>query len=97
MSLTTRRALLGVSVALLGGGALAQPGYPPMPPPRVERMPPPPPGAYIWRPGHWRWDGRTYVWIPGAYVPRRPAYHEYVPGSWVMRGGRWVWVEPHWR
>lgn len=69
------------------------PGYPPIPPPRYEPVPPPPPGAYIWQPGHWVWDGRAYVWAQGRYVPRRH-YREYVQGRWELRGGRWVWIEP---
>ena len=30
----------------------------PAPPP-----PPPPPGT--WVPGHYEWDGRAWIWIPG--------------------------------
>jgi hypothetical protein len=41
---------------------------PPAPIPIVEQVPPPPPGYYVWRPGHWRWNGYRYVWVRGHYV-----------------------------
>ncbi len=72
-------------------------GYEPIPDLRVERVPPPPGPQYIWRPGHWVWNGRGYVWVSGAYLRRQPYWHEWVPGGWVMRHGTWVWVAPHWR
>ena len=98
MASCNRRFLLTSAFVALSGAALAQPPYPPMPPPRPEGMRPPPPGeAYVWRPGHWAWNGRGYVWEPGRYVVRQATYHEYVPGAWVMRHGAWVWVPPHWR
>jgi hypothetical protein len=67
------------------------------PPPRYEVIPPPPREFVEWRPGHWRWDGREYAWIPGEYVerPRREARWE--PGHWAERPNGWVWVEGHWR
>ena len=42
----------------------------PVPAPIVEAVPPPPAAAYVWRPGHWRWNGFRYVWIRGHYVIR---------------------------
>lgn len=80
----------------LSGLAWAQP-YGPIPPPRAEMVPPPPGARYIWQPGHWFWNGRTYVWVAGRYVVRGPHYGEYVPGHWVRRGPNWVWVSAHWR
>jgi WXXGXW repeat (2 copies) len=69
------------------------------PPPRFEEIPPPPRPREVveWRPGHWHWDGREYVWIPGEYIerPRREAVWE--PGHWAERHEGWVWVEGHWR
>ncbi len=96
MASPTRRILLTSVFAALSGAAVEQPGYPPIPPPRVEVVPAPRPG-YIWRPGHWRWDGGRYLWVPGAYLLRQHGWHAWVEGHWAMRGGRWVWIEPHWR
>ncbi|MBE7209975.1 MAG: YXWGXW repeat-containing protein [Gluconacetobacter diazotrophicus] len=52
--------------------------YPPPPPPRrppppapvVEVIPAAPSAVYVWRPGHWRWDGYRYNWVRGRYVLR---------------------------
>jgi hypothetical protein len=42
---------------------------------RVERVPPPPPEHrdWAWHAGYNRWDGRSYVWVPG-YV--------FIEGHW---------------
>jgi hypothetical protein len=82
----------------LAGAAIAQPPpYAPIPPPRFERIPPPPRGPrVIWEPGHWHWNGRSYVWYGGHYVTARPQYRHYEPGHWEDRRGRWVWIPAHW-
>jgi hypothetical protein len=69
------------------------------PPPRYEVIPPPTRPAEIvqWRPGHWHWDGREYVWIGGEYIERPRPAAVWVPGHWDARGPRWVWVEGRWR
>ncbi len=95
--------------ALLSGVATASAqGYPPPPPgsapmappaPQAEIVPAPPPGpvAVIWQPGHWRWNGYQYVWVPGRYVrPPRP-HAIWIEGHWAPRHGVWVWVPGHWR
>lgn len=42
----------------------------PAPPPLiVETVPVRPRYAAVWVPGHWRWNGRRYVWIRGHYRP----------------------------
>jgi len=89
-------AAAGLSIA--GSNSAQAQGYPPLPPMRREPPPPPPPGrAYVWEPGHWRWDGRRYDWRGGHYIPRRAEYRQFVPGHWANRGGAWVWVPQHWR
>ncbi|QHN04497.1 hypothetical protein FTO74_14855 [Granulicella sp. WH15] len=65
----------------------------------VERIPPPPREHrdWAWRAGYHRWDGRRYVWVPGAYLaPPRP-YAHWIDGHWDRRGGGYVWVEGYWR
>ncbi len=67
---------------------------------RYEPLPPPPPGpplSWTWLPGHWVWNGRGYVWVPGYYVRRPPRYVGWVPGRWVLRRRGWVWVDGYWR
>ena len=83
--------LLGMSASSLPHPAEA---YPPVPVPRAEVVPATPGPRYIWRPGHWYWDGRDYVWHRGVYIERRPAYHAWVPGHWGPRGR---WIPAHWR
>lgn len=90
---------LAVGLVFAGTGvASAQPAYPPIPPPRVERIPPPPHGRYVWEPGHWQWTGARYTWIAGRYVPRRVRAGHYVPGHWQFspRENRYVWRPAHW-
>ncbi|MBN8872562.1 MAG: YXWGXW repeat-containing protein [Rhodospirillales bacterium] len=83
------------------GSARAQPPppYAPVPPPRYEAVPPPPPGPMVWEPGHWHWNGATYVWVPGHYVHRHPHYRTWVEGRWVWAPGqgRWIWQPAHWQ
>ena len=67
------------------------------PAPLVERRAPAPGPGYVWTPGYHRWDGRAYVWMPGAWVrPPHPHAH-WVRAHWVHRHGGWVLVEGHWR
>lgn len=70
------------------------------PPPQREVIPARPMGHrdWVWQPGYQRWDGRRYVWVPGAYAapPYRGA--RWVPGHWRNGGPRgWVWIPGHWR
>jgi WXXGXW repeat (2 copies) len=95
-----RRGMLAfAAAALLGLGAAEAQVVVQVAPPRarVERRIPPPGAGYIWQPGFQRWDGRAYVWSPGAWVmpPRRHA--RWVAPRWSRRGGGWVFVEGHWR
>jgi hypothetical protein len=105
--MTTRRilakALFGAALAAtVGSIAAAQPmppyppGWQPMPPPRYEPVPPPPGAAYVWVPGHWRWNGYRYIWVGGRYVVRQTGWHRWVDGRWVIINGRWTWIPAHW-
>lgn len=93
------RVILGLAAAGLPSLAAAQPypAYPPPPPPlRPERVPGRPPrGDLVWQPGHWQWNGRSYVWVPGQWVVRRRR-GRWRPGRWVRRGGGYVWVPGGW-
>jgi hypothetical protein len=74
------------------------------PPPQVETVPAPPSTATVttyWQPGHWNWNGASWVWVDGAYMQRveQPtASATWVPGQWVMQAtGGYVWVAGHWQ
>ena len=96
-------ATLSMTALVAGEGiAHAQPGpppnrYPPPPPRREERVPPPRRGHY-WQPGHWRWNGSTYVWAGGYWVAGPMRRGHYVHGRWAWAPGRrqWVWQPAHW-
>ena len=77
--------------------AIVVPTAPPAP--RIEVVPPPPRPAEIVvsRPGHWRWDGREYAWVPGEYVDRPNRTSVWEPGRWVQSGSGWTWIEGRWR
>jgi hypothetical protein len=68
----------------------------PPPAPVVERVPVAPGPGYVWRGGHWRWNGRRYVWAPGFYARRPYARAAWIRGHWVQTGHGWVYREGHW-
>jgi hypothetical protein len=95
-----RRGMLAfAATVLLGMGAAEAQVTVQIAPPRplVERRIPPPGPGYVWTPGYHRWDGRSYIWVPGTWVmpPRRHA--RWVGAHWAHRRGGWVFVEGHWR
>jgi WXXGXW repeat (2 copies) len=64
---------------------------------RVESQTVSPGPNYIWTRGYWRWNGVTYVWVPGSWMVRPRPAAVYVEGHWLRRGSRWVWVAGYWR
>jgi hypothetical protein len=66
------------------------------PPKVIVENPGPARPGYYWDPGHWRWNGARYVWVPGHYVAVPHERAHWVPGHWVERPRGWVWVEGHW-
>jgi WXXGXW repeat (2 copies) len=87
------------AAALLGMGVASAQVTVRIAPPRplVERRVPPPGPGYVWTPGYQRWDGRAYVWAPGAWVRPPHRHARWVAPRWVHRHGQWVFVEGHWR
>ena len=74
------------------------------PPPQTETMPPPPATATVttyWQPGHWNWNGASWVWVDGTYMQRvqQPSTTAvWVPGQWVQQNtGGYVWMAGHWQ
>jgi hypothetical protein len=68
------------------------------PPPRHEVMPPPPHAHpnWVWHQGYNRWNGRSYVWVPGTYVAPPYGHARWIPGHWDSTPRGYVWVEGHW-
>jgi len=91
--------IVSIVAGLLAVNAFSADVYVRVAPPRpvIERRGPPPSRHHLWASGYHRWDGRTYVWMPGHWVERpRPRAH-WVPAHWVHRPGGWLLVEGHWR
>ncbi len=84
-----------------GGGHTPAPGrvYAVDAPPaeRVEVRGAPPSGAWVWIPGHYRWQVPDYVWQGGHWdrIPRGRKRWE--PGHWAHVRRGWYWVEGRWR
>jgi len=68
------------------------------PAPIVDVRPPVPGPGYVWVSGYHRWDGGSYVWVPGRWdtPPRRHA--RWVEGRWRHHGHHgYYWEEGRWR
>ncbi len=63
------------------------------PPVRVERFLPR--DGYVWAPGYWEWNGRSYHWVSGTYLLERRGAH-WVADSWEQVGVHWQHVAGHW-
>jgi hypothetical protein len=99
---TTTQTTVTAPAQLAQSAIVVAPAAPP--PPQVEAAPPPPATATVttyWQPGHWNWNGASWVWIDGAYMQRvqQPtATAVWVPGQWVQQTtGGYVWVAGHWQ
>jgi hypothetical protein len=60
---------------------------------RVERFVPR--DGYVWAPGYWEWNGRSYHWVSGTYLPERRGAH-WVADRWDQVGAHWQHVSGHW-
>ena len=63
------------------------------PPAHVERFVPR--DGYVWAPGYWEWNGRSYHWVSGTYLTERRAAH-WVADRWEQVGPHWQRVAGHW-
>jgi hypothetical protein len=99
-------AFVWISFSLLGGCAapVSRPNsglqnpFPPVPAPMQEAIPKPPVSAepLVWQPGHWNWNGSSYSWQPGEYVPAAGHGALFQPGYWAQTPRGWVWEPAHW-
>ena len=70
------------------------------PPPRREVVPALPPeraAVEYWQPGHWRWNGHEYAWVPGHYERRPRPGAVWVEPRYERHGDGWVFVDGRWR
>ena len=72
--------------------------HPPIPPIRAEQVPAPPRSSVvlIWQPGHYDWNGRAYVWVPGEWVDRAGHGTLWQYGYWQDSAQSSAWVPGHW-
>lgn len=67
----------------------------PPPLPNYEVPPCPEPDA-LWMPGHWRWAGSSYYWVPGVWVmPPAPGLL-WTPGYWEFVGAVYRFHAGYW-
>jgi hypothetical protein len=64
------------------------------PPLRAEDIPAPREG-YLWAPGYWNYDGTTYVWVDGRFLPDQ-AGAVYVAPRWEASDGRYALYGERW-
>ena len=104
--MTTRRGLFAALPALAAVAAgLALPTtaeaqsitlrFGPPPPPPYARPVPPPRRGRVWVEGHYRWNGRRYVWEEGHWVRVRRG-REYAQPRWDQDGDRWRYHPGRW-
>jgi len=85
--------IMGLSVAQM-------PDWTPPPAPalKAEVRPEQPNPAWVWRPGHWKFEGRDYVWVPGEYVEKPLRGEHWVHGYWAQGArGEWIRIPGHWQ
>ena len=59
----------------------------PPPPVRIECVPEQPREECVWVDGSWRWAGRRWEWLPGAWVePPMGCYYAPAYAEWLARG-----------
>ena len=96
-----RKKLLGCIFAgcLMAGASYAAEVVIRVAPPRpiVERRVVAPGPGYVWIGGYHRWEGNSYVWVPGRWERPPRAHAHWVAHRYVRRNGGWVFQEGHWR
>ncbi len=69
---------------------------PPPIPPETRPQPPISENALMWEPGHWDWNGASYVWNHGQWIDRTGHGTSWQDGYWTNAGGAWTWIPAHW-
>jgi hypothetical protein len=68
---------------------------PPVPIVEVRTAVPSP--RHVWIEGYHRWDGRSYVWVPGRWALPPRARAVWVAPHWVKHRRGWYFVGGRWR
>jgi len=68
------------------------------PPPMAEEVPVNNnPRAQIWRPGHWYYNGSSFSWTSGEFIPRPSPTATWSPDHWSRHTYGWGFVPGHWQ
>ena len=99
--LTALAALLAVAALASGCEVVKQnTTCPTVPALRPEMRPKPPvmEAEQIWQPGHWDWNGATYLWREGQWIRREGRGNLWMDGIWVRERtpGPCRWEPAHW-
>lgn len=70
---------------------------PPAPRQEIIVAAPGPREQFVWDPGHWRWTGHDYDWVPGRWIKRPRPHAQWIPAHWTQRRGGWVLIDGRWR
>ena len=69
---------------------------PPIPKPKVEPIPKAPAPGVSWQPNTYEWNGNSFIWLAGRWVPVPPGL-VWQYGTWVMNEfGEWRWRTGGW-
>jgi hypothetical protein len=95
IGLTLLTVIFAVPAAYAGPRIFVQIGPPA--PVVVAPIPRPVPYGYVWQPGYYMWRGPAYQWVPGVWA--RPPYARAVWESprWVYERRGWYAVPGRWR
>lgn len=67
------------------------------PAPLVEVRPIAPAVGYVWVPGYYRWDHRSYQWTAGHWMKPPHRHATWVEPRWVHERNGWRMNRGHWR
>ena len=57
----------------------------------------PDPRTQVWRPGHWSYENRQFLWVPGEMMQRPSATAVWSPDQWQRRMYGWVFIPGYWQ
>jgi hypothetical protein len=101
LTLIATIAVAGAAVAGCTSASRTEGACPSAPALVEETMPKPPVSEQqlIWQPGHWDWNGNTYAWTSGDWLPKPPSGSGmWLEGHWTREGksAPCVWVPAGW-
>jgi hypothetical protein len=53
--------------------------------------------SYVWRPGHWSYENKQFIWHPGEILNRPSPTAIWSPDRWEKRAYGWVYIHGYWQ